>query len=259
MASTESYTLYYNQWSICSQMVLLTLAFRGQPKDAKSEMVVEEQAVDIFKSAQLEETFLTEVNPKGQVPVLKHPGLLIKPIPDSLDITYYIAKQYPSLIPEDKKDQIIELLQELHNINYFSLSFGSRPAAVNAQTAAVNERLAQPGISEKYRKALEYKMTVVQNEKVNGVIPAEIEAQQKNTRTFLEKIAKIYDPNSGPWLWGRTSPTALDVQLAILLARLHDVGRAVLVPEHLVPFYFMVLETKEWQNVYQGRKTMIGV
>lgn len=70
MASTEPYTLYYNKWSICSQMVLLTLAFRGQPKDAESEMIVEEKEVDIFKGVQLQEAFLTEINPKGQVSVL---------------------------------------------------------------------------------------------------------------------------------------------------------------------------------------------
>jgi hypothetical protein len=51
-------------------MVQLTLAFRGQSKDARSEMRVEEKAVDILKSAQLEEAFLTEINPKGQVSIL---------------------------------------------------------------------------------------------------------------------------------------------------------------------------------------------
>jgi len=79
---------------------------------------------------------------------------------ESLDITYYIAEHYLSLLLEEKKDQIIELLRELHDINYFSLSFGNKPAAANAQKAAVEEKLARPGISEQYRKALEYKLTV---------------------------------------------------------------------------------------------------
>jgi len=75
MATKAPYTLYYNQWSICSQMVLLTLAFRGQPKDAASEIVVQQQSIDILASKQLEETFLTEINPKGQVsfPNTKNP------------------------------------------------------------------------------------------------------------------------------------------------------------------------------------------
>jgi glutathione S-transferase len=90
--------------------------------------------------------------------VLTHPIILPKPIADSLDITYYITTQYPNLLPENHKDQIIELLKQLHNINYFSLSFGSKPAAANAQKLAVEEKLAQSAISEKYRRALEYKM-----------------------------------------------------------------------------------------------------
>ena len=93
-----------------------------------------------------------------QVPVLDHPSKLPKPMPDSLDITYYITTQYPNLIPENIKDDIVELLNELHSINFFSLSFGSNPAAATPQKTSVEAKLAQPGISEKYRKALEYKL-----------------------------------------------------------------------------------------------------
>ncbi len=81
-------------------------------------------------------------------------------MPESFDITYFIADRYPSLLPTENKDQIRELLNELHDVNYFSLSFGSKPAAAKAQKIAVEQKLAQPGISEKYRKALEYKLTV---------------------------------------------------------------------------------------------------
>jgi hypothetical protein len=69
MASTD-YTLYYNTWSVYSQMVLLTFAFRGQPKDAQTEMAIKKQEVDIFKGAQVEEVYLTEINPKGQASIL---------------------------------------------------------------------------------------------------------------------------------------------------------------------------------------------
>ncbi|KUJ08945.1 uncharacterized protein LY89DRAFT_598871 [Mollisia scopiformis] len=259
MASTEPYTLYYNKWSICSQMVQLTFAFRGEPKDAGSQMTIEKKSIDIMNGEQLEEAYLTEINPKGQVPVLTHPSRLPKPIADSLDITYYITTQYPGLVPESNKDQLIELLKELHRINFFSLSFGSRVGAVNAQKTAVEAKLAQTDISAKYRKALEYKKTIIRDEKVNGVTPEEIETQKSNTTTFLDKIAKLYNPGSGPWLWGRISPTVLDVQLAIFLARLHDVGHAILIPKHLLPFYSTMTETNEWKDVYQGRKTMFGV
>lgn len=67
MALAESYTLYYNRWSICSHMVRLTMAFKGQPKDGGSPMIVEEREVDIWKGEQVTEEYLTEINPKGQV------------------------------------------------------------------------------------------------------------------------------------------------------------------------------------------------
>lgn len=67
MEYPESYTLYFNKWSICSQMVQLTLAFRGEPKGDESTMIVEQKEIDILKSEQLEEAYLLEINPKGQV------------------------------------------------------------------------------------------------------------------------------------------------------------------------------------------------
>lgn len=67
MAGLVPFVLYYHPYSICSLMVRLTLAMRGIPKDSSSEMVVEEKFVDIFKNHQLEENFLCNINPKGQV------------------------------------------------------------------------------------------------------------------------------------------------------------------------------------------------
>lgn len=71
MATSSSqkkpYIPYHNPFSICSLMGRYTLAIRGEPKDAASEVVVDEHEVDIFREAQLEEKFLCEVNPKGQV------------------------------------------------------------------------------------------------------------------------------------------------------------------------------------------------
>lgn len=62
-----SYTLYHHPYSICSIMVRYTLALRGPSKDPSSKIDVTEKVVDIFNSAQLEEDFLVNINPKGQV------------------------------------------------------------------------------------------------------------------------------------------------------------------------------------------------
>jgi hypothetical protein len=92
--------------------------------------------------------------------VLTNSNVLPKPIANSLGITYCIAKHYPSLLPEEKKHEIIELLRELHGINCFTLTLSSKPAEAYALTAAVEAKMAQPGVSERYRKALGFKMTM---------------------------------------------------------------------------------------------------
>ncbi len=48
-------------------MVRYTLALAGRPADEASEMAMSEEIVDIFHFGQLEETFLCDINPKGQV------------------------------------------------------------------------------------------------------------------------------------------------------------------------------------------------
>lgn len=94
-----------------------------------------------------------------KVPVLTHHVALPKPIQDSLDITLYIAERYPDLMPQSHKDEIIHLLQELHSINYFSLSFSGKPEIANAVLRdPVLQLLERPDISERYRDALRYKL-----------------------------------------------------------------------------------------------------
>ena len=62
-----NFTLYYNEYSICSIMVRLTIAVRGQAKSADLEVPVTEHNVEIFQEEQLSEHFLCEINPLGQV------------------------------------------------------------------------------------------------------------------------------------------------------------------------------------------------
>ena len=78
-------------------------------------------------------------------------------MPDSLAITYYLASAYPSLVPQEHEAQIRQLLQDLHAINYFSLSFGGGPGMAQIFKDGVQRRLDVVGISERYRAALEVK------------------------------------------------------------------------------------------------------
>ena len=160
-------------------MVRYTLAIRGKQKQASTVIVVEEKEVDILHGAQIEQKYLCEVNPKGQVslvkqdslgftmadilikvPVLAGIGHLQTPITDSLEITLYLMNLYPDLQPATHKQQILRLLHELHAINYFSLSFGANPHFAHSMKDDILQRMKVPSISERYREALEYKLAM---------------------------------------------------------------------------------------------------
>ena len=92
--------------------------------------------------------------------MLYSPTLLKAPIPDSLEMTFYMSTRYPDLIPAEHEAQIRQFLVDLHALNYFSLSFPGREHVAQGFREAVLRRLAAPNISDRYRKALEFKLTV---------------------------------------------------------------------------------------------------
>jgi len=82
---------------------------------------------------------------------------LDKAIADSVDITHYLSHFYPSLIPTSHKEQIIKGIHDLHALNYFSLSFPGRDHVAQGFKTGVEKRLSGD-ISERYRKALQFKL-----------------------------------------------------------------------------------------------------
>jgi glutathione S-transferase len=86
--------------------------------------------------------------------------MLPRPVADSLDITFYLAEHYPSLMPSDHETDIKRLLRELHSINFFSLSFTGKPHLAEGFKLAVSKRLNQVGISQRYADALRYELEV---------------------------------------------------------------------------------------------------
>ncbi|KAK4574113.1 hypothetical protein LTR86_001874 [Recurvomyces mirabilis] len=256
MAATR-YTLYHHPYSICSIMVRYTYAVAGHPKDPSSAMELDEQVLDIMKGAQLEEHFLVKVNPKGQVPALTSSSL-DTPITDSLDITYYIAERYPTLMPSEHKQTIIDLLGELHDINYFSLSFGDKPDGAKGQAKAIRGRMEDPAISPEYRRALEYKLSITNDMKVDGVQPDIIKLNEKRASAFSEKCEHMLLPGQ-TWLFGTQLPTALDAHLVVFLARMKDLKRTDLVPGKLGEYLERATNDREWLEVMKGRtSTMVG-
>ena len=95
-----------------------------------------------------------------KVPVVLHPTELKQPITESLEITHWLAAKYPSLVPSERREEISQYLTDLHALNYFSLSFPGRPQIAHSFEANVNRRLADTGISDRYRKALEFKLAM---------------------------------------------------------------------------------------------------
>ena len=65
------YTLYHNYYSICSIMMRYLLMVRGPPVNDAQDDEFQEHHVDIFNEGQLEEYYLCDVNPLGQVCILR--------------------------------------------------------------------------------------------------------------------------------------------------------------------------------------------
>ena len=63
-------------------------------------------------------------------------------------------------MPATVEAEVHRYLTALHKINYFSLSFPGRPHVAKSFEDAIQKRLADPDISDRYRKALEFKLTM---------------------------------------------------------------------------------------------------
>jgi glutathione S-transferase len=172
--ATPLYELYYNPFSICSLMVLLTLRWKGEPKSPDLAIDPIEKEIDIYTGEQMSKEYL-EKNWKGQVrkpPCLQYAsGLtrlsyqvpaLIGPQPvsetDSLDITKFLCARYPQLLPNAHSDTIHVLLQELHEVWYVSLSFTAAEGRGEGIVRMIQELIAQPTTSEEYKTALKRKL-----------------------------------------------------------------------------------------------------
>ena len=95
----------------------------------------------------------------SKVPVLIHDTNLSRPMPESVDITYFLCDRYPQLLPDENKDQIKALIEELHTISFYALSFAGQPGIGIAHLAHIDKLLGSPNISQRHRDALQYKKT----------------------------------------------------------------------------------------------------
>lgn len=100
----------------------------------------------------------------------------------------------------------------------------------------------------------------LEHDKAGGLKPGVPEAMSKQARGLMERFESLVISSGGqcPWLFGFSHPTALDVHLAVFIARMLDVGRDDIIPEKLKEYGARIMQTKEWNDVMQGRKTMIA-
>ena len=109
--------LYFNEFSCPSRKVLIALY------EKRVDFVRKE--LNLIKGDQLEPWYLETVNPKGEVPVLKHGE---KIIPESTVILEYIDKHLgrPYLLyPVEKEKVIKELIAKIDSIPMVILTYGT--------------------------------------------------------------------------------------------------------------------------------------
>ena len=157
--SPSTHILHHFQYSIRSLFVRYSYALRGPAIDPGSEIRLGEQHVDLRPPAfdQLEEKFICDINPSGEVPVLvsKQSGSILH---DSRAITFEIANSYPQLMPEDHADDIHRLLAKLHEIDFYSLTFTGKYMFPCGIIATLLERRNHPDTSNRYRQVLDWKI-----------------------------------------------------------------------------------------------------
>ena len=93
-----------------------------------------------------------------QVPVLGNPAVFSFPMTQTSEISAFITERHPSLQPEKHAAEIRKLVKEMHELNFFTLSFRGSPKLATGFADAVLKRLDDKTISDKYRQALEYKI-----------------------------------------------------------------------------------------------------
>ncbi|KAF2171452.1 hypothetical protein M409DRAFT_18569 [Zasmidium cellare ATCC 36951] len=255
MASQEAtHVLYHFEYSICSIMVRYAFALRGPAVDEDHEIILEEQPVDIVRSLeQMSEHFLCDVNANGEVPVLV-PLKTGEPLPDSVAITKYLAKSYPSMIPEPHKEKISQLLHDLHRISFFGFTFAGKPQTVGRSKGHLHEIL-DGDISDRYRAAIEYKLQRLDSEKASALTPEATKKNEEYTKELVAKLESLLQTSRTSWLFDLERPSALDAHLVVFIARMLDIGRGDVIPAALRAFAEKAMSGSEWQQVMQDRST----
>lgn len=159
--------LYSYNYSLCSLMTRYMLAVRGQPEAGVGALKIDDVEIDIHHAFdQLDEFYLCDVNPKGQVPAFRLETKPPQVITDSLKIAEFFLQRFPALrAPAGQEAKHDTLLRELHKLDYFAVCFtaAGAPDIANPRIHAqqkTQERLQDESISARHRDALNHKLEV---------------------------------------------------------------------------------------------------
>ncbi|XP_022187896.1 ganglioside-induced differentiation-associated protein 1 [Nilaparvata lugens] len=240
-ANENGLVLYSHGYSFYSQKVIMAM----NEKKLKFEIA----PVDITKGVQYEPWFL-EINPRGEVPVLKDG---IKIIPDSSRIIDYLEDNFsngdtPKLMPTDKGPQVRQKIEHLRKIidklpanvitmgSFLHPEFAPDPKMpfikpVRAHLSSADEKASDMlrGLADKYpeKKDVFLKKAEAHDHNRAKIVPKEgFQSLLNDVDIVLQEVEKELESHAGDdkmWLC-TDSFTIADVALTILLDRLYLLG-----------------------------------
>ncbi|KAH8204270.1 hypothetical protein TruAng_001556 [Truncatella angustata] len=194
----------------------------------------------------------------------KVPSMSVQGRPEALTnsqaISYWFCELYPKLLPKAHREVIEVLLGQLHSIEGLSLS-APRPEDPQEDNVdpACDNLLARTGISDEYRRALEYKKEVDRGHMLKALYHENIDRAEDQARVFFENIIKEckFESDGREWLFGDiVGPTVLDGHVIPFVARLVESGREALVPDTVLDYAQRIVKTHPaWLEVTHGRRT----
>ncbi|KJZ71915.1 hypothetical protein HIM_08671 [Hirsutella minnesotensis 3608] len=256
-ALSSPFELYSAPYSVRAIIVRLTYAMRGRPREGYPDMTLRIKSISLSPQnpEHLDEAFLCNVNKLGQVPVLVNKGALGAPMPQTLDISWYLCDWYPDLLPREHEAQIRRLLEELHAINYAVLTFGPDAALLRGSMGRVDGLLGRRDISAAHREALELKARHMRDS-AHGFTMDGLRRHEERSRGFLAKIVEVRGRfGDDAYIFG-PRPTVLDAHVLPFIGRLCDRKRADLVDQRLASWFQAFKSGSMWREVVPGETTL---
>lgn len=268
------FTLWVFPFSLYSIMARFTISLgshyyegpQGLPK-------ITYKLVNLHRDENLEEWYLTTVNPKGQVPVLLTQRTaephVAKTVGSLVISTFFCTEYFPAMIPDEHRAMIDDSLNKIHAIEALSLSVKdpNEDDKEEIRNMKLEELIARNDISGAYRRALEYKQAYYKQTLACALRPENVAKAKIQTEELLSQLLVIYEEHNRPgddstvqWLFGpRIGPTMLDAHATAFIARLDDSGQENLVPGALLSYARGEFVLPAWKAVCHGRKTLWNV